>query len=377
MPKHNIILYSAGLGYINRGLETFTRELYEALNYETNINVILFHGFGNVIDGAMPIWTPKRNSKLYNFLPFKHLQKQSYRTENIVFSLPIVFYCYNNHHQIIHFSETIPANILYHLRHRFGGSFKLLFSNGGPASPQHYQRYDYVQVLTPGQKQEALESGYPESRLFLVPYGLNCNLFSTQLSPEEVEIKRRLRHLPTDRSVILSVGAVNTSHKRMDWLIKEFSQLDPSQFFLWIVGQPEEETQKVKALAQALLKPDSYRFEVIPYSQMPGVYAIADYFVLCSLREGFGRVYLEAMVSGLIAIAHRNINTEWIMGLDNSGLIDMTKPNRLKEAILQLHNSPLISRARAKLNKDSAIQRFSWQVLRHEYIKMYEQIDTL
>ncbi len=110
---------------------------------------------------------------------------------------------------------------------------------------------------------------------------------------------------------------------------------------------------------------------------MPGVYAIADYFVLCSLREGFGRVYLEAMVSGLIAIANRNINTEWIMGLDNSGLIDMTKPNRLKEAILQLHNSPLISRARAKLNKDSAIQRFSWQVLRHEYIKMYEQIDTL
>ncbi len=374
MSPCNIVLYSPGLGSINRGLETFTGELYAALRQTPEINLTLFQGRGQVLSGARAVWTLKQDSKLYNLEPFRLLKPRSPRIEHIIFSVPLVLHCYSQPQTLIHFSETIPANILYHLRRRLGGSFKLLFSNGGPAAPEHYRRYDYVQVLTPAQKQEAIQAGYPEDRLFLVPYGLNCKPFSQPLSPDEITAKRRHWNLPVERSIILSVGAVNFSHKRMDWLIREFSQLDPTQFFLWIVGQTEAETQQVKALAASILPPTSYQFAVIPYSRMPDVYAVSDYFVLCSLSEGFGRAYIEAMAAGLPVMAHKTINTEWILGPDNLGLIDMTRANAIREKIAYFEREPTDKVVQAKRNQLATVSRFDWQQLKGQYVSMYEQI---
>jgi 1,2-diacylglycerol 3-alpha-glucosyltransferase len=376
MPT-NVLLYSSGLGYIQRGLETFTQELYESLQHQPDVRATLFQGQGNLVDGAIPVWSIKRNSPIYDLEIFKPLKPKSYRIENLIFSLPIALHCYSKPCNIIHFSEGLPANILYHLRKKVGGSFKLLFSNGGPASPGHYKRYDYVQVLTPAQKQEAIEAGYPEDRLFFIPYGLNCQKFAQKLSQEEILTERRFRNLPIDRQVVLSVGAVNTSHKRMDWLIREFSNLDPEKFFLWIVGQPEEETKQIMDLAQNLLKPNSYKFDVIPYPDIPKVYACADYFVLCSLGEGFGRVYIEAMAAGLTVIAHRNMNTEWILGADNLGLVDMTKAQHLSNKICYFDLLQSESQNQAVSNQNTSLTRFEWSTLRKEYIEMYECVRNL
>jgi len=371
----NLLLYSAGLGYIQRGLETFTQELYEALYKQQDIQVTLFQGKGTQqLDGAVPVWAPKRNSKLYEYLPFSTLKPKSYRIENLIFSIPIVTHCYTKPCHIIHFSETLPANILYHLRKRLGGSYKLLFSNGGPTAPEHYQRYDYVQVLTPAQKQEALASGYPEDRLFLVPYGLDCQRFHQNWDQNQIWAQRRARNLPIDRSVILSVGAINASHKRMDWLVQEFAQLDPEQFFLWVVGQREEETAEIIALAAKLLKPGSYCFDTVPYAQMPEVYGISDYFVLCSLTEGFGRVYLEAMAAGLPVIAHKNINTEWILESQNLGLVNMTIPRALGNCLMKFEAEPNLRVIQTQQNQKLAVTRFDWNSLVNQYLAMYQKI---
>jgi 1,2-diacylglycerol 3-alpha-glucosyltransferase len=371
----NVLIYSPGLGYINRGLESFTRELYEALKGH-HVNLTLFQGRGDVLKGAKSVWTPRRNSEFYNLKFMNYFQQRSYKIENIVFSIPLILHCYSKPCDIIHFSEAIPANILYHLRKRLGGSFKLLFSNGGPALPQHYSRYDYVQVLTPAQRQEAIQFGYPESRLFTIPYGVHCQSFSKNLASEEVATKRQQWNLPIDRTVILCVGAVNSSHKRMDWMIQEFSKLDPVKFFLWIVGQPEAETEAVKDLAKYLLKPNSYQFDVISYTEMPNVYAIADYFALCSLSEGFGKVYIEAMAAGLPVIAHRNPNTEWILNLDNLGLVDMTVPDGLKNKILYFEQHTRSKNWQKNLNKSTVYKNFDWESLYPQYLSMYEHILT-
>jgi 1,2-diacylglycerol 3-alpha-glucosyltransferase len=373
----DLLLYSAGLGYIQRGLETFTQELYETLSDFKEVEVTLFQGRGSQLEGAIPVWAPKRNSKIYDYRPFSSLKPKSYRIENLVFSIPILTHCYTQPCDIVHFSENLPANILYHLRNRLGGSFKLLFSNGGPASPEHYQRYDYVQVLTPAQKQEAIASGYPEDQLFLVPYGLDCKRFSQPSGKEPVLAKRRRRSLPVDRQIILSVGAINSSHKRMDWLIREFATLDPERFFLWVVGQPEAETREIEELAKALLQPHSYRFEVIPYAQMPEVYTCADYFVLCSLGEGFGRVYIEAMAAGLPVIAHRNINTEWLLGSRNLGLVDMTQLGQVKDRILYLQRNFSECQAQGTFNQNDVLGRFDWTTLANQYLDMYKSISNI
>ena len=44
--------------------------------------------------------------------------------------------------------------------------------------------------------------------------------------------------------------------------------------------------------------------------------------MLASLREGFGRVYLEALMNGLPVVAHRNEVTEFVLG-EEGYLIDL------------------------------------------------------
>ena len=365
-----LILYCSGLGYINRGLESFTRELYETLLGVDNIDISLFQGKGDVLDGAHSVWAPKRTSNYDKFLPLDLNEDQKHLFEDLIFSFPILFSAYRMESPIIHFSESIPAKVLYHLRKRFGGSFHLLFSNGGPRSPKYFDRYDYVQVLTPEQKKEALDYGYPSDRLFMVPYGLDCQKFNS--SSKSV---RSDWNLPTDRKILLSVGAINTGHKRMHWLIKEFAKLNQSKYFLWLVGQSDgKQTAEVKKLAENVLDKDSYRFTTTSYEKMPEVYNSADIFVLCSLREGFGRVYLEAMASKLPVIAHRTENTEWILGSENMGLIDMTIKDELADKIRSISNKPDLLNELGNENSIMVEKNFDWKSLLPDYIQMYENI---
>ncbi len=374
MNQGNVLLYSPGLGYINRGGETFTRKLHKVLTQKQDLQVTLFQGAGKLIEGATKVWAPRRNARFYDCRLFSGFKPKSYWIESLIFSLPLALHCYSQPCDIIHFNESVPANVLYHLRRRFGGRFRLLLCNGAPLLPMHYKRYDYVQTLTPTYYQEALESGYPKENLFLVTHGLDCQLFAKQLDSQTIALKRQAWNLPTDRSLILSVGAVNTGHKRMDWLVTEFSKLDPKKFFLWIVGQPEAETQTVKDLAAAMLKPGSYTFDVVPYARMPEVYAIADYFAMCSLKEGFGLVYIEAMAAGLPTIAHRTLNTEWILGMDNRGLINMGRPDTLRDQVLYFEAHPQERRQQASWNQVHAREKFDWSSLYDQYLWMYQQM---
>lgn len=366
----NLILYCSGLGYINRGLESFTRELYETLNEVDKIDVTLFQGRGEIVDGAKSVWAPKRTSNYHKYLPWNLNSDQKLVVEDLIFSFPILWSAFRQQSPIIHFSESVPAKVLYHLRNKFGGSFKLLFSNGGPRSPEHYARYDFVQVLTPEQKREALEYGYPSEKIFMIPYGLNCQKFYSSKRVVDTEW-----NLPTNRKILLSVGAINSSHKRMQWLVKEFAKLDQSKYFLWVVGQNDgQQTVEIKSLAKNILDEDAFAFTTTTYEKMPAVYNSADIFVLCSLKEGFGRVYLEAMAAGLPVIAHRTENTKWILGPDNEGLIDMTKKDELAGKIRSISADINLMREYGVSNSIQVQRKFDWKSLTPEYLNMYQRI---
>ena len=125
---------------------------------------------------------------------------------------------------------------------------------------------------------------------------------------------------------------VAKTHKRMDWLINEFAGLNPDRYFLWIVGQKESESAEVISLASRTLKNENYKFDTLSYQDMSKAYQASNIFVLCSLNEGFGRVYIEAMSAGLPVIAHSNPNTIYIVG-ESRGLIDMQKAGAISEVI--------------------------------------------
>jgi len=105
-------------------------------------------------------------------------------------------------------------------------------------------------------------------------------------------------------------------------------------------GELMEEAQKIVRLKN-LTNVNFFGYR----TDLPKIFADCDIFVLTSLNEGFGRVLVEAMASGLAIIATKvggvpEIITDGINGL----LIPSDKPDKLSKAIVTLYQNPELRR---------------------------------
>ena len=91
------------------------------------------------------------------------------------------------------------------------------------------------------------------------------------------------------------------------------------------------------------------------------------------LMRDLAEFYIEAMASGLPVIAHKNLNTEWILGKNNPGLLDLT----IKNKILNFINGYVQNSNKKELitmNIDKANKSFDWNNLIEDYLNMYSSI---
>jgi glycosyltransferase involved in cell wall biosynthesis len=267
---------------------------------------------------------------------------------------------------VIYFSDGTIGNILWHWRKRTGQQYKLLFSNGGPLSPP-FDRCDRVQQVAPTHLQTALQAGEPIEKHILVPYGIKMDPQLKVLSASE---KANLRHkleLPDDLPIILSVAAINKSHKRMDYLIREVAHLPQPRPYLLMLGQIESESAEIVELANQLLERDRFQIKTVASDQIPDYYQVADVFVLASLGEGFGRVFLEAMSYGLPCLAHDYEVAHFV--LKDEGYFGNFE---LVGSLASLTSDVLSQDDHgSKLRRHQSVyERFSWDKIHHNYVMM-------
>jgi glycosyltransferase involved in cell wall biosynthesis len=138
--------------------------------------------------------------------------------------------------------------------------------------------------------------GVNEQGFEVNPPGVDCHKFS----PKEKD-RSLLEELnvPSRAKIILFVGRLS-SEKNVSFLLKSFSEVKEKSSFLFIVGNGPEKNRLVKE-AKMLgvykrVKFAGFRTDVDRF------YSTADVFVLPSIYEGFGHVFLEAMASGLPAM---------------------------------------------------------------------------
>src|SRR5436305_1548593 len=121
------------------------------------------------------------------------------------------------------------------MRRAVGGNYKLLFSNGGPFWGP-VPKWDHIQQTTPVMFQH-FRKMISDDRQSLVPYGRQIPETLELLAASDRDALRRSLGLPTDRPVVLSVGALNKHHKRIDYLISEVAMLDKPRPYLLMLGQ--------------------------------------------------------------------------------------------------------------------------------------------
>src|SRR5580658_8601356 len=148
----------------------------------------------------------------------------------------------------------------------------------------------------------------------------------------------------------------------MDYLVQELAACNEPRTFLVMLGWLDASSPYTISLATELLGAAGFVARSVPLEEVNQYYRASDYFVLGSLKEGFGRVFIEALAEGLPIIAHDHSVMRFVLG-DQAELVDLSRPGTL---------SALISR-NAELQEDAgrAIQRrryvesnFSWTTLR-------------
>ena len=209
--------------------------------------------------------------------------------------------------------------------HRIGRSRpRVIFGNGTEESQSDLQKLSCVQHLAP-YHQQVFEPYRPAGQLsFAVP----CFVDTDSFRPGNRTDARAGWGLPQHALIILSVAALKNTHKRCDYLIREFAafrQTFSAPSLLVLAGARENETPEVAELGKSLLGDSFLMLESVDRPRILSLYRAADIFALASLYEMLGIVVLEAGACGLPVTCSNTAVLAWAAG-PASRLEDISVP---------------------------------------------------
>lgn len=176
-----------------------------------------------------------------------------------------------------------------------------------------------------------------KTKVVYIPNPIDTSLFQAPKS-----IKTKLK-----KPIVLVVGAL-TKYKNIDLVIKSVSKTKAS---LLIMGKGEEELS-LKKLAKKYLK-GRHEYISSSYEELPKYYKASDVFCFMpDSQEAFGRVYIEAMASGLPIVAPNDSIRKEIIG--SQGYFTSHDSNEISKSI----NEALKV---GKLNYSKELEKFSFE----------------
>jgi glycosyltransferase involved in cell wall biosynthesis len=200
------------------------------------------------------------------------------------------------------------------------------------------------------------------NKLVVIPPGINIKRFSP--SKRDINLLKEL-NLPKNCKIILSVCRLSFE-KNIETLIKALKQISNENIFLIIVGKGDQ-----KRYLEELVKRLNLTKNVIFTGERTDVerfYSIADLFVLPSIYEGFGLVYLEAMASGIPCIGLKPDYPKIIVGSNEviddgitGFLADPYSLDSLVEKIDRVLSDDELKRKLGNNGRKVCEKRFKWE----------------
>jgi glycosyltransferase involved in cell wall biosynthesis len=177
-----------------------------------------------------------------------------------------------------------------------------------------------------------------------------------------------------DNSVrILTVGRL-VNRKRTDILIEAVKLLTDRGFdvSLDIAGDGVMADQ-LRALVDKNALTDRIDFlGAVPRHEMPGVYAKADIFVMCSEHEGMSNAMLEAMASSLPVVTSRCEGVEELI-TDNGFVVEPMNAENLAASLGNLIRNAELREKMSQASRQKACM-LSWKEVAAAYIEKYCRI---
>jgi len=365
--KAKIAIACSGLGYIRRGLETFTEDLFHQLERTQEFQVFLLKGAGPPKHNEVSIWHLRRNF-FFSRIVGKIVHQHPFYIQNVTFALGMIPFLIRRKPAVVYTGEPVLYRCLQLWRTLSRQKFRMIFFTGGQSFPISFDHHDILHHVTPELVPKANLRSISVSNQFILPHFITiAQNPDLPQSHEKIMLKQKLG-LPLDKRVILSVGALDSSVKRMNYIIEEVSNLPEAKYFLVLLGEREQETKIIIKYAQEKLSAGNYLITTLAREKLKEYYHAADVFVLASLKEGFGLVYLEALVSGLPVLTHDHSTAHFVLQ-EQGQYADFTQQKKLAELLL------LTSKNNSDTSSDSKYQfvykNYSWDALKEKYLKMF------
>ena len=369
-PTPKVLLACSGLDHARRGYESFARECFEQLQAESEILIELAKASG--MPGPREVVVPaiRRDSSLAGAVG-RALGRQPFRVEAAVFGLSLQPLLRNYRPDVVYLSEWDTARVLAAVRAITRQRFRLLLCNGGFAE-RGFDHLDHVQELTPAAFDHVVRLGADPARHTVLPLGFAIPRELAVASAVDRVALRGKWQLPEDRHIVISVAALNRSHKRLDYLIEELAQVPEPRPFGLFLGEVDAETPDLMTLAARQLGDENHRFLSVTPSEVRELLQASDTFVLASLSEMQGRAVVEAMAEGLECVVHDSPVMRFAVG-DWGRVGDFREPGVLASLLAAEASAPPDPDA-ARVRHRHAYERFSWDRLRPHYVELMRRV---
>jgi glycosyltransferase involved in cell wall biosynthesis len=360
------MLACSGLEHAHRGFESFARECFDELRDEPRLDIELVKATGASGDRERAVRAITRDGRLARM--FSRRQNGPIKVEQLVFAFSLQRQILRRRPQVIYFSEWYTGVGLNRLRALNRQQYALVLSNGSMAA-EGFEPFDRIHQHTAPAFEYVLGCGADPAKHVLLPVAFR---FSPELelpSPDERRALREQLGLPSERTIVISVAALNRWHKRLDYVIEELARLPEPRPFLLMVGQPEAETDGLRSVATELLGDDGHSFRSVPRAEVDLLLRAADVFVLASFAEGLPRALVEAMDRGLPCLAHDYSVARYAMG-SHGRLADLHEPGALAGLLRSGEEGGWRDPAAAETRHRFVYDAFSWDRLRPQYVEL-------
>jgi glycosyltransferase involved in cell wall biosynthesis len=242
---------------------------------------------------------------------------------------------------------------------RLGGFYKI----------KGYFRHAHAWVVpSKGLADYLVQEGLPARNIHLIGNFVDTPRLA---SCEETAALRQRLALPENAHIIFALGR-HVPVKGFDLLLQAFAHLKVFDNLFLVLGGEGPETPKLIKLAKDLSLNGRVIFpgwitDIAPY------YALANLFVLSSVREGLGCVLLEAMSYGVPIVATKTAGALELIEHEHNGLLVDRNPNDLADAVKTLVLTPTLAQTLTDHAKNS-VAPFSEENIIQRYLELYRTL---
>lgn len=231
-----------------------------------------------------------------------------------------------------------------------------------------YLRSDKIIAISNGVKNEIIQSYHvPESRITVIPHGVNVDEFNIQKN-EEIRSRMRRMYQIGSGDVVIIFPAHEFKRKGLSKLIHAVSAMSALNIKILVVGR--DDPQPFLSLAEDLQCSGRVIFAG-PTSSIADFFNASDMLVFPTTYEPFGLIITEAMASGLPVIVSRCAGAAELItdGVDGLLINDPEDVDKIRSHIQYLYDC--VERRIAMGNAArQTVLKYSWTHIAQKTMKV-------